>query len=149
VTKNVLEMMKQYVANKTIQIGLQSGSDNVLETANRHHTVEEGINAINIALEVGFVPHVDMIFGLPGENDEDIQASLEICQLILDMDAKIHAHVFMPLPGSEFENMPVGNLTRETRQMLGEMARKGNLTGSWNHQELLGRNLENMNISKS
>ncbi len=149
VTRSVLEMMKQYVANKTVQIGLQSGSDRILKLANRHHTVEEGVNAINIALDVGFVPHVDMIFGLPGENDEDIKASLEICQLILDTDAKIHAHVFMPLPGSEFENMPVGNLTRETRQILGEMARKGNLTGSWNHQEILGKNLENMNNSKS
>jgi B12-binding domain/radical SAM domain protein len=150
VTRSVLEMMKQYVANKTVQIGLQSGSDKVLKLANRHHTVEEGINAVNIALDVGFVPHVDMIFGLPGENNEDIQASLEICELILDMDAKIHAHVFMPLPGSEFENMPVGSLTRETRQILGEMARKGNLTGSWNHQVLLGKNLvENTNISKS
>jgi B12-binding domain/radical SAM domain protein len=141
VTRDVLRMMREYVANKTIQIGLQAGSERILKISNRHHTVSDGLNAINIALEVGFIPHVDMIFGLPGERDDDVRKSLEICQLILDANAKIHAHVFMPLPGSEFENMPAGALNQQTRHMLGEMARKGHLTGSWSHQERLGSDL--------
>ena len=141
VTRDVLGMMREYVANKTIQIGLQAGSERMLKISNRHHTVSDGLNAINIALEVGFIPHVDMIFGLPGERDDDVRKSLEICQHILDANAKIHAHVFMPLPGSEFENMPAGVLNQETRHMLGEMARKGHLTGSWSQQEKLGSDL--------
>ena len=84
---------------------------------------------------------MDMIFGLPGEREDDIRKSLDICQHILDLDAKVHAHVFMPLPGSEFENMPAGVLNQETRHLLGEMARKGHLTGSWSNQERLGKSL--------
>jgi B12-binding domain/radical SAM domain protein len=141
VTRNALEMMKEYVANKTVQIGLQSGSDRILSISNRHHTVADGLDAMNTALEVGFIPHVDMIFGLPGEREDDIRKSLDICQHILDLDAKVHAHVFMPLPGSEFENMPAGVLNQETRHLLGEMARKGHLTGSWSNQERLGNSL--------
>ncbi len=141
VSKRALELMRHYVANKTIQIGLQSGSDRVLELINRHHTVEEGLDAVRTALDCGFIPHVDMIFGLPGEETADSRKSLDICQLLIDMGAKIHGHVFMPLPGSAFENMPPGEIDAETRAMLGELSRRGLLTGAWCNQERLGENL--------
>jgi B12-binding domain/radical SAM domain protein len=142
VTKELLEMFRQYVSNRTLQIGLQSGSDQVLKFANRHHTVQEGLDAIQISLDSEFIPHVDMIFGLPGETDEDIEASLRICEDLAGMNAKIHGHVFMPLPGSEWESMPAGRLNERTRQILGEFARKKILTGSWSHQEFLGQKME-------
>jgi len=142
VTPKLLEMFRDYVSNRTLQIGLQSGSDDMLEVANRHHTVEEGMNAISIAKDSGFIPHVDMIFGLPGETENDVDASLEICEELVKMDAKIHAHVFMPLPGSAWEDMPAGRLNSRTRQILGEFSRKKKVTGSWGYQETLGEKLE-------
>lgn len=141
VRKDVLEMMRQYVANTTIQIGLQSASDRVLKLANRHHTVADGINAVRTALECDFVPHVDIIFGLPGETPEDIQANLELCHSLIEMGAKMHGHVFMPLPGSPYENMPPGRLDQDTRKTLGDLSRKGLLTGSWSNQEQLAQQL--------
>ena len=141
VRKDVLEMMRHYVANTTIQIGLQSASDRVLQLANRHHSVADGINAVRTALDCDFVPHVDIIFGLPGETLEDTQANLEICHSLVEMGAKIHGHVFMPLPGSPYENMPPGRLDQDTRKSLGELARKGSLTGSWSNQEQLAKQL--------
>jgi len=141
VTEDILEMLRFYVSNKTLQIGIQSGSNRVLEVANRQHSVEDGVEAVRIALETGFIPHVDMIFGLPGERKEDVQSSIELCQRVLDMGGKIHGHVFMPLPGSEFENKPSGVLDQDTRKFLGELSRKKLLTGSWSHQELLGEQL--------
>lgn len=142
VTREILENFRQYVANRTLQIGLQSGSERVLENAKRHHTVQEGLDAIAIALDSGFIPHVDMIFGLPGETEKDIEASLEVCEDLASLKAKIHGHVFMPLPGSEWEDMPAGHLNERTRQILGEFSRKKIVTGSWSHQETLGQNLE-------
>ncbi len=151
VTREILAMMREYVANKTLQIGIQSGSNRVLEIANRKHTVEEGLDAARIALDTGFIPHVDMIFGLPGEKEEDVDASIAICQDILDIGGRVHGHVFMPLPGSAFENMPPGVLSQETRQFLGELSRKKLLTGSWSHQEVLAEELaeKNTDIGKS
>ncbi len=139
VTRQLLDMMRQYVANKTVQIGVQSGSDRVLQLAGRNHTVAQGVDAVRIALDCGFVPHVDMIFGLPGESQADVSASLELCYDLVEMGAMIHAHVFMPLPGSAFENMPPGHLDRRCREVLGDLARRGVLTGSWGVQEDLAR----------
>ncbi len=141
VSKPVLEMMKQYVANETLQIGLQSSSDRVLKMINRHHTVEEGLSAIRTALDCGFVPQVDMIFGLPGENIEELHESVELCYTLAEMGAKTHGHVFMPLPGSAFEKMPPGRLDQESRRRLGELSRKKLLTGSWSTQETIAENL--------
>jgi B12-binding domain/radical SAM domain protein len=141
VSKPILEMMKSYVANKTLQIGLQSGSNRVLKIINRHHSVEEGMNAIRTALDCGFVPHVDMIFGLPGETKEEMHESVELCYSLAEMGAKTHGHVFMPLPGSAFENKPPGRLDQDSRRRLGELSRKKLLTGSWSTQEILAENL--------
>ena len=141
VSKPILEMMKGYVANKTLQIGLQSGSNRILKKINRHHTVEEGMNAIRTALDCGFVPHVDMIFGLPGETTEEMYESVELCYSLAEMGAKTHGHVFMPLPGSAFEKRPPGRLDQESRRRLGDLSRKKLLTGSWSTQETIAEKL--------
>jgi B12-binding domain/radical SAM domain protein len=145
VTRELMDMLRSYVANTTIQIGLQSGSDRVLEAVNRHHTVEEGLDAVLIALDSGFIPHVDMIFGLPGEHQDDVRLSVKLCQDLIDMGARVHGHVFIPLPGSAFENMPPGRLDSETRRFLGEMSRKKKVTGSWSNQEKLAQRIANSN----
>jgi B12-binding domain/radical SAM domain protein len=141
VTRPILEMMRTYVANDTLQIGLQSASDKVLKHSNRHHTVKEGLNAVEIALECEFTPHVDMIFGLPGETRKELDDSIDMCEMLSDMGAKVHGHVFMPLPGSAFENMPPGRLDQDSRSTLGELSRRGVLTGSWSSQEGLAARL--------
>jgi B12-binding domain/radical SAM domain protein len=141
VTKSILEMMRTYVANDTLQIGLQSASDRVLEYSNRHHTVKEGLDAVEIALDCGFTPHVDMIFGLPNETRKELDDSIDMCEMLSEMGAKVHGHVFMPLPGSAFENMPPGRLDQDSRSTLGEFSRRGILTGSWSSQEALAARL--------
>ncbi|MGV9104118.1 MAG: radical SAM protein, partial [Candidatus Thorarchaeota archaeon] len=142
VTRSLLKIFRNYVANDSIQIGIQSGSNEVLQAAKRHHTVEEGVEAVVCALECGFVPHVDMIFGLPGESVKNLGKSIELCYNLADMGAKIHGHVFMPLPGSEFEHEPAGRLPDHVRSRLGDLSRRGLMTGSWYNQELLGKELE-------
>ena len=118
VTKPILEMMREYVANKTLQIGLQSSSNRVLELASRHHTVDEGLQAISTALDCGFIPHVDMMFGLPGETKRELHQSIDLCYSLAEMGAKTHGHVFMPLPGSAYENEAPGVLDSESKGCL-------------------------------
>lgn len=146
VTRPILEMMKEYVANKTLQIGLQSSSNRVLKLANRHHSVEEGLEAISAALDCGFIPHVDMIFGLPGETKKELLESVELCYSLAEMGAKTHGHVFMPLPGSEYEHEAPGKLDSESRKLLGELSRKKLLTGSWSTQESMAENLSSRKL---
>jgi B12-binding domain/radical SAM domain protein len=141
VTRPILEMMRNYVANKTLQIGLQSSSNRVLKLANRHHSVEDGLEAINAALDCGFIPHVDMIFGLPGETKKELHDSIDLCYSLAEIGAKTHGHVFMPLPGSAYENEAPGKLDSESRRLLGELSRKKLLTGSWSTQEGMAESL--------
>jgi B12-binding domain/radical SAM domain protein len=141
VNRSVLEMMRENVSNKTLQIGVQSGSDRVLRICNRHHSVQQGIDAARIALDCGFRAHVDIIFGLPGEKQRDLSLSLKVCEELIDMGAILHGHVFMPLPGSAFENEEPGTLDTETRGILGEFSRKGVMTGAWCNQEQLSEEL--------
>ena len=141
VTHSILEMLRSYVANDTLQIGLQSSSNRVLKSVNRHHTVEQGMDAIRTALDAGFVPHVDMIFGLPGETKEELRESVKLCYDLVEMGAKTHGHVFMPLPGSAYENMPGGKLDPESRRLLGELSRRKDMTGSWSTQERIAEYL--------
>lgn len=141
VTKEALDLLRGYVANETLQIGLQSASDRVLDNVNRHHTVKEGLDAIRMSFDCGFTPHVDMMFGLPGETSEELRASIEMCEELARMGAMVHGHVFMPLPGSAFETMPPGILDPESRSALGELSRKGVLTGSWSAQETMAAEL--------
>jgi B12-binding domain/radical SAM domain protein len=146
VTKPILGMMREYVANKTIQIGLQSSSNRVLELANRHHTVDEGLQAISTALDCGFIPHVDMMFGLPGETKRELHQSIDLCYSLAEMGAKTHGHVFMPLPGSAYENEAPGVLDSESRRLLGELSRKKVLTGSWSNQEGIAKDLSSRRL---
>jgi len=145
VTQPILEMLRSYVANTSVQIGLQSSSDRVLSLANRHHTVEQGMRAVRIALDSDFTPHVDMIFGLPGETKKELRDSIELCYTLVEMGAKTHGHVFMPLPGSVYEEMPPGELDSESRRRLGELSRRKEMTGSWSAQERLAEFLWTQN----
>jgi B12-binding domain/radical SAM domain protein len=135
VSRPILEVLRSYVANKSLQIGLQSSSDRLLSITNRHHSVEQGMSAIRTALDVGFIPHVDMIFGLPGETKQELHDSIELCYELVGMGAMTHGHVFMPLPGSAYEMMPPGQLDAESRKLLGELSRRKGMTGSWSAQE--------------
>lgn len=135
VNRPILEMLRSYVANKSLQIGLQSSSDRLLSITNRHHSAEQGMSAIRTALDVGFIPHVDMIFGLPGETEQELHNSIELCYELVEMGAMTHGHVFMPLPGSAYEMMPPGQLDSESRKLLGELSRRKGMTGSWSTQE--------------
>ena len=138
-------MLRGYVANESLQIGLQSSSNRVLALSNRKHTVKQGLEAVRISLDTGFLPHVDMIFGLPGETTEELHDSIELCYELVEMGAKTHGHVFMPLPGSEYECAPPGKLDSESRRLLGELARRKDLTGSWSTQERLSEELWSQN----
>jgi len=63
----ILELVSKYCENTTISMGGQSGSQRMLESIKRKHTVEDIITGAEKCLEHGFTPIVDFIFGLPDE----------------------------------------------------------------------------------
>ncbi|MFP2896255.1 TIGR04013 family B12-binding domain/radical SAM domain-containing protein [Corallococcus sp. 4LFB] len=137
VTPEALALLKRYVANDNLIIGGQSGSERILQATRRGHDVETVVRAARLAVEGGFVPNVDFILGLPGEEPSDVDATLDLMQRLSDLGARVHGHTFMPLPGTPYRDAAPGRLDARTRQRLDFLASQGRLYGHWRAQGVL------------
>jgi len=132
VTREVLEVITPFISNKKILIGAQSASNRLLRSIQRGHTFEHVKNAISLLNEFNFNVELDFIFGLPGENSEDIQDNINFFQDILKSkynNVKIHTHTFMPLPGTPFSNEPKGILDPSILKIIGKLSKIGKAYG--------------------
>jgi len=138
VTPESLKLIKKYADNNNIIIGMQSGSDRILNLIHRGHTVEDGIRAVQYTLEAGLIPKVDFLFGLPFEEEEDQLESIKIMKRLIEMGAIIHAHTFLPLPGTPFSKYKPTKLSKTLKDFLKYYSSKGRVYGDWQKQEELG-----------
>jgi B12-binding domain/radical SAM domain protein len=128
-----IDLVKDYCANTKIHFGAQSGSDAVLSRINRGHTVEDIHTAIDLCRDNAITPVVDVILGFPFETDEDEEATVGLIRSVA-RDGMVHAHRFLPLPGTALEGTRPRPIMRETEQICGKLALSGRLTGSWGGQ---------------
>lgn len=148
VNEEILKVIKKYVNNKYIVIGAQSGSERILEMIKRGHNLEEIERALSLLKEYDFIPRVDFIFGFPFETEEDIEKTFEFIKKIVNKyKAKVHAHTFMPLPGTPLANIGPGVLTKKHYKFLGLLTSQGYLDGYWLKQEQLARRVADVNSS--
>jgi B12-binding domain/radical SAM domain protein len=131
VSPEALALITKYCANKSISLGGQSGSPEVLSRIGRGHGREEIESACELAREYGLVPQVDLIFGLPMESAEDQQMTLDLVRWIEGKGGKVRAHRFMPLPGTPLAGTRPAPLSEQAEALLGSLALKGHLTGTW------------------
>ena len=82
---------------------------------------------------------VDLIFGLPGEEAEDVAATLRLMEDLVAMGAVLHTHTFMPLPGTPLEDAPPGRVDPALHPLLDRLASQGHQIGQWRKQEELAR----------
>ncbi|MBB5075798.1 TIGR04013 family B12-binding domain/radical SAM domain-containing protein [Nonomuraea endophytica] len=134
VTPESMRLLKRYVANDNIIIGAQSGSDRVLDASGRGHGVEPVRAAVRIAMEYGFRPNVDFIFGMPGESAADQSDSLKLATDLAGMGARIHTHTFMPLPGTPWRDAEPAFIPISTMTELDRLAQRGDAYGHWRKQ---------------
>ncbi|MFI6229636.1 TIGR04013 family B12-binding domain/radical SAM domain-containing protein [Micromonospora echinospora] len=134
ITRDALRLVRKYCANTNIIVGAQSGSDRILDAAKRGHGVEEVRRAVRVGSEEGFRINVDMIFGMPGEDRADVEASLGLARELADLGARIHAHTFMPLPGTPWREAPAGDVAPETIREVDRLSQRGALYGHWQKQ---------------
>ncbi|GAA3450952.1 TIGR04013 family B12-binding domain/radical SAM domain-containing protein [Dactylosporangium matsuzakiense] len=129
-----LALVKKYCANDNLIVGAQSGSERVLEAAKRGHDVESVRRAVRLGIAAGFRINVDMIFGMPGEDPADAEASLRLATELAGLGARIHSHVFMPLPGTPWRDAAPGDVDPETIKAVSRLAQQGALYGHWEKQ---------------
>ncbi len=141
VNDEVLKVIKKYVNNRSIVIGAQSGSEGILKKIKRTHSVEILLKAVDLILANGFTPQVDFIFGFPFERDEDRYETLNLMEKLLKMGCKIHAHTFMPLPGTELEQVGSAFMPEWFRRKIAQLSSQGKLYGYWEKQQILSQKL--------
>jgi B12-binding domain/radical SAM domain protein len=141
VTPEVLETVRRLAGNRRISLGLQSGSNRVLRLMGRGHTVEEAFEAVELVLRYGFTPVVDIIFGLPGEEDEDVEATVKAMEKLASMGARLRLHSFLPLPGTPLARSRPRPLHPRYREAVRRLLGRGVLEGDWREQEQLAAQL--------
>ncbi len=136
VTPEAAALVRRRCHNRTLVIGAQSGSDRVLRYLGRGHRVEDAVTAARVTREAGLLPHVDVIFGLPGETPEDQGATLDLAhRLRREARARLHAHYFHPLPGTPLWGAAPTPLDEGVRRGLLALRAAGAEDGHWQAQE--------------
>jgi radical SAM superfamily enzyme YgiQ (UPF0313 family) len=135
VTPEVMQLVAPYLSNKTIVMGVQTGSDNMLKKMNRGHGREHSVRAIALLREFGFQPHIDFIVGNPDETEDDQFELIDFMDEMLEKyQVRIHMHTFVPLPATPWENKLQSPIHEKVKQRLRELERAGVLDGWWeNH----------------
>lgn len=96
---DLLRLMKR-AGCMQIGIGVESGSDRILDGMRKNTTVEINRLGCSRIKEAGLDLIVSFMIGIPGETEEDIRATLEFIRS-LQCNAKACLG-FTPLPGSSF-----------------------------------------------
>jgi B12-binding domain/radical SAM domain protein len=139
VNREAVALVRRYCGNDSLLFGAQTGSDRVLRMLRRNHTVADVVRAAELTRAGGLTPVVDLIFGLPGEEDDDIAATLTLMEDLVSMGAVLHTHTFMPLPGTPLEKAPPGRVDPMLHPLLDRLASQGHQIGQWRKQEELAR----------
>jgi B12-binding domain/radical SAM domain protein len=111
ITSDTLRLLKEFADNDEIVIGAQSGSDRMLEACRRSHTVDSVLAAVALARRYGYKVIVDFIFGLPGESDQDAHETIAVIEEVVRLGARIHPHIFAPLPQTAFSKEKPGSIS--------------------------------------
>jgi radical SAM superfamily enzyme YgiQ (UPF0313 family) len=97
VDRPLLERMKSSGCVE-VGIGLESGSQRILDIVRKGETVEDNIKAIHMCHDLGIRVKGFFIIGLPGENEESIKETISFLEKA-DLD-DLDVTLYTPYPGS-------------------------------------------------
>lgn len=128
-------VFKNYLKNKKIILGGQSGSNDVLKKMKRNHTVEEITESTKILKQNGFSPIVDFLFGIP---DETYKERMETIKYINSLAEKYtitaSLHYLLPLPGTPYFNSKPALIENEIKEEILKLYRNGIAVGNFFEQ---------------
>ena len=79
-------------------LGLESGSDRVLESIDKGTTVEKIVKVSEMVYDSGIPSVTSVLLGLPGEGKEDVEETLKLMRKIkTDL---FDVNTFVPIPGT-------------------------------------------------
>jgi anaerobic magnesium-protoporphyrin IX monomethyl ester cyclase len=81
INKDLLELMKR-AGCVLLCVGVDSGSQNILNVAKRKLSTDMIIKAFELAKEVGIRTRAYVVFGLPGENESSVKETITLLEKI-------------------------------------------------------------------
>ena len=101
VTPELVEIMKAAGCSYVL-FGVESGSQEILNTIKKGITVDDVRKGVKITTEAGIGVFASFILGLPGESPETARQSVAFAkELRSEYGAKYGFHLLSPLPGTE------------------------------------------------
>lgn len=134
VTEETLRITQEFCDNDNLTMGAQSGSSKILTSIRRGHTVEQVLDAVELASKYNFTMNVDFILGFPDETEKDQYETINLCKELIAKKSKIHMHYLIPLPGTKYENIKPNTISPEILKILRRWSNDGIIFGSWQHQ---------------
>jgi B12-binding domain/radical SAM domain protein len=134
VSAEALALIARYASNRSLVIGGQTGSERLLAATHRGHDVAAIERAVALCAEAGFRADVDFLFGLPGENDRDREDTIALAERITARGARVHAHSFMPLPGTPLAGSIPTGIAPALRDAVARLEARGAVYGQWRRQ---------------
>ena len=130
-----------------ISINPQTMNDRTLRIIGRAHTAAQVIDAYTLAREEG-IPHInmDVIAGLPGENEDDFARTMEAARALRPESLTVHTLAIKRSSRMSLENAPLpdGEMTARMVAMGMETARTLGLVPYYMYrQKYMAGNLEN------
>jgi len=132
-----------------ISYGFESGSQRMLDSMNKRQTISDMERTVEVSRKYGLPIPASFIIGMPGENDESCQETLDFCiRNKLPLDSLMFA---TPYPGTEIFDyaLDTGRIDRE--QVHHFMMKLGdardftvNLTDCFTDEELINKREEMM-----
>lgn len=131
VSRELLGLVRTFCSNRKITIGGQTGSQHLLRTICRGHSVEDIENAASLIRESGLKPQVDFILGLPGETRDDRAGTLDLMKtLTRKYGAWNQVHYFLPLSGTPLYGSKPEPLDKASIRTL-EAYNRGGICSDW------------------
>lgn len=128
ISPGFIEVFSRERVRPHVHLALQSGSDSVLASMNRHYRRDAVLASVEALKRVRRDPFLaaDIIAGFPGETDADAEATLDLARSC--GFAWIHAFRFSPRPGTKAATMPARvpeRVAQERVDALLELGRAG------------------------
>jgi len=103
----------------SVKYGVESGVQKLVNNANKNMDLKKAKEMIKFTKKLGIKTHLTFTFGLPGENKETIDRTIN-CALALDPDS-VQFSIVTPFPGTEYFH---------------RLDREGNIvTKDWSHYD--------------
>ncbi|HTJ45272.1 MAG TPA: TIGR04013 family B12-binding domain/radical SAM domain-containing protein [Kofleriaceae bacterium] len=141
VTPDALAVIARWCDNRSLVIGGQSGSARVLDATHRGHDVASIERAVDVAIAHGFRPDVDFLLGLPEEDSADRTLSIALAERLAARGARIHAHAFMPLPGTPLAASRPTEIEPDVAAAVARLESRGAAYGQWRAQQAVANEL--------